>query len=109
MADRTRYCTLGLKVLRGSQCRICHLGLGPGRRAGHGYGGAVDSSTSTAWYRRPAFAALVTVAVLIVTMLLFGVAQRDDAGNRPVPVPGQTSSSGSTETTTGSTGMTTYR
>jgi len=66
----------------------------------------VDPSTPTGWYRRPAFAAIITVSALIVIMLLLGVAQRDDAGNRPVPVPGQTSSSSSTEST--STGMTTY-
>ncbi|MGH3427545.1 MAG: hypothetical protein ACRD3Q_20740 [Terriglobales bacterium] len=56
---------------------------------------AIDSA-NTPWYQRPAFAVLATGVTISLVMLLIGYAQRDEAGNRPVPIPWQTASNAAT-------------
>ncbi|MGI8647173.1 MAG: hypothetical protein DLM55_00230 [Acidimicrobiales bacterium] len=44
------------------------------------------------WFRQERYALLIVLAVLASVMLLLALAQRNDAGNKIISTPGQTSS-----------------
>lgn len=44
------------------------------------------------WFRQERYALLIVLAVLGSVMLLLALAQRNDAGNKIISTPGQTSS-----------------
>ncbi len=56
------------------------------------------STSDQSWYRLPYTPVLIVISVLVGVMVLLSVAQRDEAGNEPVPAPGENTASSSATT-----------